>query len=335
MSTSLSENGLMCLSCSLRVLAEGGAGLKMNRMNPDHDEQLTEARVRTGCPVPGKQFLAAALRSNLEAPSAYRLERGLGWVQMGRSGREPRGSYQRPKGTALQGLGQVWGRGREPTCERFCRVSPRISPKAEPSRQTGRGGGERTGTSLCPAQVWEPGAWLLPGVPVPAASPQCPPRCPPRSHSPRSARRADRILRSCPPARHRRSTESSLRLLVPPASVAPIGAPAPSRRLLGPGSPPPPSPRVCLCLAAGGWTRPRGRSLRRGDTARAWRPDLRDPGHEQVCTGTDTRPLLQRNPCAARSSQRLRGTQGTGGEPRSYFTSQSIGSKLPGVSRLR
>lgn len=134
--------------------------------------------------------------------------------------------------------------------------------------------------------------------------------CPPRAHSPRSARRADRMLLSRPPARHRRSTDNSLRLLVPPASVAPIGAPAPSRCRLGPGSPPPPSPSVCLCQAAYGWTRPRGRSLRRGDRARASRPDLRDPGHEQVCAGTDTRPLLQRNACAAHSSRRPMGTPG-------------------------
>lgn len=225
---------------------------------------------------------------------------------MGRSGREPGASYYRPKGTALQGLGQVRGRSRRGANLReiLSRVFQDFPQgRTKPADRTRGRGAHRDPPLPCLSL----GTSVLASAGCPSnrcaapRHPQCPPRCPPCAHSPR---RADRILRSRWPARHRRSTDSSLRLLVPPASVAPIGAPAPFRRRQGPGSPPTLSPCVCLCPATGGWMRPRGRSLWRGDTARAWRPDPRDPGHEQVCAVTDTRPLLQRNPCAVRSSRR-------------------------------
>lgn len=93
----------------------------------------------------------------------------------------------------------------------------------------------------------------------------------PRPHSPCAALRAERVLHSRRVAFHGRSEENSLRLFLPPFSVAPICAPAP---LPAARRPPPPEgrlplprpPRVCRCRAVAEQTRPRGRSLRPGGT---------------------------------------------------------------------
>lgn len=162
---------------------------------------------------------------------------------MGRSGREPGGSYQRPKGTALQDLGQVCGRGGEPTYVRFGRVSPRIFPKTKPSRQTGRGEGERAGTRPCPARVWGPRTWLLRGVLVPPPLPnlQCLFQCPPRTltrSAPESRSQPPQPPARAPPPQHRQQ---------PPAlSASGLGRAHWCARPF----PPPPGPKVAANTVA-------------------------------------------------------------------------------------
>lgn len=120
--------------------------------------------MRTRWPVPGKQFLVAALRGNLESPRAYRLERGWDGCGWGEPEREPEESYQRSQRYSTAGARPGVGSRRGANVRDILPLVTHESPSAEPSPKTrhGAGEGEDTGTRPCPAGAWGPPADLCP-----------------------------------------------------------------------------------------------------------------------------------------------------------------------------